>query len=370
MWMGHPWFALLFPRWNVCIVETHNKVSYNLDHGAVIGKSDVNRGYWALAQLLTQVKVVQNTPAAQASDTALLAEESQTMTHSASRVGMPHRPFEMHDVYAAIERKDVEKIMLIRDSAFELLLGVEEGVSWSGKSHTPLDYAISLGPAYNRVCLFLVGAMSRYVNHLPDDEPPSPAQIEILRRVRANLKLGIDHSLFKEETSLVSSYLQVLVMSEGMEWLRHTVHNVEYELEAWAGHELPPDGVIPDPLRVAQDAIASFLTLHLRLRRETERVVVASVDDYVANATGDLILLALWSKIPHEEDLPLHAFARDDRCTELFCEMVVGTSLPKQPAGRTAKLWRTAQHIVDRLDEGMHRRNAKERLSLLSSILK
>ena len=103
--------------------------------------------------------------------------------------------------------------MAIRDANFALLLGGDD-------ARTPLEYAISLGPEYERVSLFLAGALSRFVNNLPNEmQNADPATLAVLRKVRANLKLAIDHSLGREQTSLVASYIQILVMAEGQQWV-------------------------------------------------------------------------------------------------------------------------------------------------------
>lgn len=334
----------------------------------MIGKSDTHRGYWALAQLLCDVRV--SPRSAPSTQPGLLDDASSTASATGHGAAAPLRPFRLHDVYAAIDKKDIDKIMAIRDADFELLLGSsEDGLLVSRASaHTPLDYAIHLGPEYAGVCVFLVGAMSRYVNRLPDDKPVPEEQQATLRKVRANLKLAIDHSLYRDETSLVSSYLQVLVMSQGMPWLEHAVRNVAYELGQWAGQVRDVAGVVPQPLRIAQDAVSDFLTTNLRLRREAERVVVASVDDYIANATSDLVLLGLWMSLPHTGELPLHAFARDTRVTVLFREYVTDCQFLEPPVGRVAKLWRAAQHIDQQLDASVHTQSAGERLEMLRAL--
>lgn len=278
------------------------------------------------------------------------------------------RTFAPHDVFAAIERNDVDRIMAIRDAHFELLLGVEQNEAGGQSSRTPLEYAINLGPKYHRVCLFLVGALSRYVNHIPDDHPPSDTQMVVLRKVRTNLKLAIDQSLLRNDTELIASYLQVLVMAEGTAWLSRSVKNVALEVEARAFQTLQEGGVVPQPIQTAQNTVSLFLTSHMRMRRQTEQVVVAAVDDYVANATGDLVLLALWSRLaPTPEDVPLYAFARDDRCTSLFLEFI-SAQRAAPPSGPAAKLWRLAERIETALQGGLHTPTAAERLTLLSKI--
>ena len=156
----------------------------------------------------------------------------------------------------------------------------------------------------------------------------------------------------------------MLVMSEGLPWLEHAVKSVRCELDTWLSAKLHADGVVPQPLVVAHDAIESFLTSHMRVRRQEERVVVAAVDDYVANAASDLVLLALWSLLPRHDQLPLHAFARDERCTVLFCEQVKEHSVPAQKASRIA------ERIVDAWHDGLHTQSAAERWAILERIFR
>lgn len=341
------------------------------------GSESQRRGAWAIAEILRRVAGPAQRDDTHAEGVELSAEEEKDyLAGMADRSGtLPptslRRPFAPHDVFAAIDKNDVDRIMAIRDTRFELLLGADrsDAASQPG-SRTPLEYAIGLGPKYHRVCLFLVGALSRYVNHMPDNQPLDEAQLTLLRKVRANLKLAIDQSLLRDDTSLVASYLQVLVMAEGMTWLSKSVKNVAYEVDAWASHKLQQGGVVPQPIQTAHDAISLFLTSHLRMRRQKERVVVAAVDDYVANATGDLVLLALWSRLaPAPSEVPLYAFARDERCTALFLEFV-SSQRAATPSGPAAKLWRLAERIETALHGCLRTPTSTERLDMVSQILR
>lgn len=339
---------------------------------------DVRRGFWALARLVDSVrcggyndetnvdKTRDTTSAETGRETVTSVNEVPAKTNLETRQQQPKRirSFGMHDVFAAIEKNDIDKIMAIRDTQFDLLLGSSGAEDLRAHPHTPLGYAVSLGEKHQRVCVFLVGAFSRYVNHMPVERPLDEEELNTLRKVRANLKLAMDHSLYTGETTLVASYLQVLVMSEGLTWLEHAVKSVRCELDAWLSGKLHADGVVPQPLVVAHDAIESFLTSHMRVRRQEERVVVAAVDDYVANAASDLVLLALWSLLPGHDQLPLHAFARDERCTVLFCEQVKEHSVPAQKASRIA------ERIVDAWHDGLHTQSAAERWVILERIFR
>lgn len=331
---------------------------------------EVRRGFWALAQLVNFVHEEPSKCAMQDKGASINLEVCDHEGCPTPQKSFPlplskkRLPFELHDVFSAIEKNDVDKIMAIRDARFELLLGSKADEPGS-RACTPLEYAISLGPKHERVCLFIVGALSRYVNNLPEDKPLDSTQKEMLRKVRSNLKLAMDQSLFQDDTSLVASYLQVLVMSEGVAWLEHAIKTVKYELQAWLNGPQRRGGIEAQPLSVAHDSIEVFLTMHMRTRRKKERVVVAAVDDYVANASSDLVLLALWSLLLEHNELPLYAFARDDRCTALFCDEV-----SRKAPSSSLKAERVAMSIVEALHGGLHSHTSKERWVILQRIIK
>lgn len=109
---------------------------------------------------------------------------------------------------------------------------------------------ISLGPAHEGIAVVLVGALSKFVNQLPDDDEESwasasPAgetrrkrakKIELdprtqsrLRKLRVSLKLAIDHSLFKDQTRLVSSYCQVSTVCKTCLYALLLIHICAYK---------------------------------------------------------------------------------------------------------------------------------------------
>lgn len=57
--------------------------------------------------------------------------------------------------------------------------------------------------------------------------------------------------------------------------------------------------------------------MHKWVSRELKERQVASVEEYIANGVGDLVLLGLWSivqdQVKEAETIPLWFFARDDR---------------------------------------------------------
>ena len=331
--------------------------------------NEARRGFWALAQLVKYVheepsqRAIQNKGAGMNLD-EMDHEALSTPQKSPSLLSRKKLSFELHDVFSAIDKNDVDKIMAIRDARFELLLGSKADEPGT-RACTPLEYAIGLGPKHERICLFIVGALSRYVNHLPEDKPLDSTQKDMLRKVRSNLKLAMDQSLFKDDTSLVASYLQVLVMSEGNAWLEHAIKTVRYELKTWLTGPQRHGGIEAQPLSVAHESIENFLTTHMRIRRKKEHVVVAAVDDYVANASSDLLLLALWSLLPEHDELPLYAFARDDRCTALFCDEV-----SRKAPSSSLRVARVAMSIVEALHGGLHSHTSRERWSILQRIIK
>ncbi|WFC93807.1 splicing factor [Malassezia brasiliensis] len=333
-------------------------VAYRMDPCLLNQKSNTVEGYWLLAELLRRVAIEPKD-----SLPMLTAGTDETLDASGSKDAQllpmqTSRTYEPYDVYAAVERKDVDTIMAIRDANFALLLGGED-------ARTPLEYAISLGPAYERVSLFLAGALSRFVNNLPDEmQNADPETLAVLRKVRTNLKLAIDHSLGREQTSLVASYIQILVMAEGLEWVTQSARAVAYELRSRAS----ADPYATRPTQVAQDIVGRFLTQNLRTRRNRDHYVVAAIEDYIANAASDLVLLALWDCVRGGDDpLPDYAFARDDRLSVAFVDAV--TSAKHKDERRPQRIWVQAQRAADALQSGLRGRTAHERLALLAQIV-
>lgn len=185
----------------------------------------------------------------------------------------------------------------IRSSNFNLLLTPVGGI-------TPLVYSMRLGKTHSEVAICLVGALSKRVNDITDEEleQAAPETKSQLRSIRVNLKLAISHGLATSDTSLLASFIQVSIMSEGDKWLLTSSHSIALALRAG------PKG---RPVHAAATAIDKYVS------RELKSSQVASVDEYIANATGDLVLLGLWSvvtdKLMHAAPVPLYFFARDDR---------------------------------------------------------
>lgn len=158
--------------------------------------------------------------------------------------------------------------------------------------------------------ILLVGALSRWVNHLEDEEMEKLKTKQLLKALRANLKLAIDYGLQRSQNDLIASYLQTLIMSEGDKWVRNSVESVSLCLRA---------GIEGKPVAAATRAVRSFTTKEM-----AKAEAIAALEDYIANATFDLLLMAAWSLAlqicPDSEPVPTYYFARDDRVYRAFAD--------------------------------------------------
>lgn len=224
------------------------------------------------------------------------------------------------------------------------------------------------------------------------------------------------HSISIDQTRLLSSYLQVLLMSTGQTFIRETTDSVHQALiTLFSGSQVSSDGTIrsnTDPFQVALQAITSFFTDSLRTKSQQKDVSkrIASVDDLIDNCVGDLIIMAIWqdvqfhrkeiARLDNEEkrsqvesradddqlfvELPTWSFARDDRISTIFMERVsslqklldliqweskgrLTTSATK--SSRNNRIWNCAQEIVEVFSMQQKRLTSKERLSLLRSLI-
>ncbi|KAJ3800424.1 hypothetical protein GGU11DRAFT_742508 [Lentinula aff. detonsa] len=275
------------------------------------------------------------------------------------------QPFE---VLRAVERKDVVYLMEIRDRAFHLLLR-----KWGDV--TPLLHAMRIGKSHRDVAIILLGSFSRYINHLDDSELQKPRTKTVLKALRANLKLAIDVGLAKSQSDLTASFLQTLIMSEGDKWIHAQTSNVVIALRA---------GTAGEPVKTADAAVRKFATRELG-----KAELIASLEDYIANAVSDLLLLAAWSlaleSIPGESipvliytncreyfdnaSKQISYFARDDRVYKAFVERleknekVIRQSLSRRLKwqlrvlkavleGRTITFRRKVEVLAEELDQG------------------
>ncbi|KAL1721807.1 hypothetical protein EV715DRAFT_261955, partial [Schizophyllum commune] len=89
---------------------------------------------------------------------ASAAAPKPTNTHAPT-----NRVPEPYEVLRAIERGDEMYLMDVRDRAFHLLLTTRAG-------DPPLLHALRIGKSHRSIALLLVGAFSRYINNLEEDE--------------------------------------------------------------------------------------------------------------------------------------------------------------------------------------------------------
>lgn len=122
----------------------------------------------------------------------------------------------------------------------------------------------------------LTGALSRFVNHLPDDASQITPELQaLIRGVRTNLKLAINESISSNQTELVSSYLQIIIMSEGEKWIINQTQSVALAIRA---------GKTARPVQTAKSAVQAFATRELKMLEKAN--AVASVDEYVIYQRG------------------------------------------------------------------------------------
>ncbi|ORX41186.1 hypothetical protein BD324DRAFT_47823 [Kockovaella imperatae] len=214
------------------------------------------------------------------------------------------RPPQAYELYSAMDRHDIDFIMRVRDHAFSLLLQKSAG-------EFPIVYASRLGDGHRDIVILLVGAMSRYVNNLEGADFDKKETRNILKALRSNLKLAIDQALLPASStpSLLSSYLQVLIMSEGDSFLFRTITDLSLLLR-------DPSST---PVKAAEETVRSFCTKELR----GVQGGVSGVEEYIANASLDLIIMSVWSLVAAQLDverLPTYTFARDLRTWSLLKE--------------------------------------------------
>lgn len=214
-------------------------------------------------------------------------------------------------------------------------------------------------------------------------------------------------------------------MSEGTSFIHNSTTAVQHALHARLSGSSAPStisgptsvgsGAIlssSDPFSVARSSVLQFVTDSLRHKSDR----VAAVEDYVHNATGDLVLMGLWQSVclqnyeiallpsAEEEDggdegtrrtlepiqelgqgLPPYFFARDDRVTSHFIERVqrleraleviqaksvtAGASAGggAKRTKRNPRMWKVAREVKERLQESVRRLNSGERLEVVRS---
>lgn len=137
-----------------------------------------------------------------------------------------------------------------------------------------------IGQSHRDVAIVLLGAFSRWINHLDDTEVQLPKTRVILKALSTkddpcrlvyllglgtNLKLAIDYGLHKSQSDLIASFLQTLVMSEGDKWVRAQVSTVSLALRS---------GTAGKPVNTASAAVRKFATKEL-----SKADAIASLED-------------------------------------------------------------------------------------------
>lgn len=137
-----------------------------------------------------------------------------------------------------------------------------------------------IGQSHSDVAILLLGAFSRWINHLDDNEVQLPKTRVILKALSmkdnppvsftysalgTNLKLAIDYGLHKSQSDLIASFLQTLVMSEGDKWVRAQVSSVSLALRS---------GTAGKPVNTASAAVRKFATKEL-----SKADAIASLED-------------------------------------------------------------------------------------------
>ncbi|KAI0366399.1 hypothetical protein BV20DRAFT_971918 [Pilatotrama ljubarskyi] len=221
-------------------------------------------------------------------------------TTSQSRRDGPWKAPEPYEIMRAIERKDIMFLMEVRDRSFQSLVQKSGDV-------TPLIHAMRI--EHTDMAIVLLGAFSRYINNLQDEDLEKPETKKLLKMLRINLKTAIDFGLQKQQKDLMASFLQTLIMSEGDSWIALQTADTAVALR---------QGTAGKPVHEAQEAVRSFATKSLG-----KADFIASLEDYIANATADLVMMAAWSlvlQVVQGEPLPAYYFARDDRVYRAFVE--------------------------------------------------
>ncbi|KAF8639825.1 hypothetical protein AX17_001081 [Amanita inopinata Kibby_2008] len=103
--------------------------------------------------------------------------------------------------------------------------------------------------------------------------------------------------------------MQTLIMSEGDKWVWEQATAVSRSLKADSSGK---------PVQQAEAAVRRFATKELG-----KADLIASLEDYVANATADLVILGAWSLVLESvkaQIIPSYYFARDDRVFKAFTD--------------------------------------------------
>lgn len=128
-----------------------------------------------------------------------------------------------------------------------------------------------IGESHSDVTIVLLGALSKWVNNLPDEEVNLPKTKVLLRALRkfelilgrsspqlappgTNLKLAIDYGLQSQQNDLIASFMQTLIMSEGEKWVQDQTVAIAIALRS---------GTEGKPVTTAEMCIRKFATREL-----------------------------------------------------------------------------------------------------------
>ncbi|KAJ7165507.1 hypothetical protein C8R43DRAFT_918048 [Mycena crocata] len=251
------------------------------------------------------------------------SENGSPVAESARRNAFLNKRPEAHQVFRAIEDQELGLLAEIAEYDFPLLLRPLS----SGTNRTPLNHAIDCGSNHRGVALLLLGMFSRYINHLDDAEFEQPDVRETLRLLRVNFALAMNRGVMQADTTLAASFLQVYIMSKGQPWLAGTVAQISIALRSANPGE---------PVQLAGHAVRRYAG---RMLKQDE--MIASLEDYIGNASADLLLMAAWHSVCEVETtenltpIPAHYFARDERVFNAFVEKLdAHAELIQQVVGR------------------------------------
>jgi hypothetical protein len=127
-----------------------------------------------------------------------------------------------------------------------------------------------IGKSHQDVAIILLGAFSRWINQLTDEEMRIPKTKVLLRalseplscssrhavdtRQGTNLKIAIDFGLQSSQSDLIASFMQTLIMSEGDQWVIEQVQAIAFALR---------EGTDGKPVKTAEHAVRRFATKEL-----------------------------------------------------------------------------------------------------------
>lgn len=197
-------------------------------------------------------------------------------------------------------------------------------------------------------------------------------------------------------------------MSEGVQFILSSVESLRNSIRSALSRGAESSNsssstATVDPVAESREMVLHFVNSGLRNKNQKSKV--ASVQDLIDNAVGDLLLMALWTlvKLPRQktatsqstkagmdieeewtEALPAYFFARDDRVATQFCNRVEGIERYLSSGDDDAELaggssgggnrrqaeWRRAREIKEQLGARTRRFESGERLSVIDAVLK